>query len=101
MKILNSYKAWRCKRLARLGRFMVTLYWEAEYNPNDIIEIRGNFTNPPWTVSCKMTYNKFFKAYSTTVCMIVNSQFKYLVNGKYHTAKQYPIVRVLLLVLVG
>jgi len=79
---------------------MVTLYWESEYDPNDIVEVHGNFTNPPWTVGYRMIYNNFFKSYSTTVCMIVNSQFKYLVNGKYMTSLHYPKVRVLIICII-
>jgi len=79
---------------------MVTLYWESEYDPNDIVEVRGNFTNPPWTVGYRMTYDNFFKSYSTTVCMIVNSQFKYLINGKYMTSLHYPKVWVLIICII-
>lgn len=68
---------------------MVTLYWESDFKAADVIEVHGNFTNPPWTVGHRMVYSSFFRAYSATVCMIVNSHFKFLVNGKYMISNKY------------
>ena len=75
---------------------MVTLYWPKKYKTQTTVEVYGSFTNPPWTVYCKMKYNDFFKAYTTTVCMPIGTQFKFVVNKKHKVSKQYPIVYVLL-----
>jgi len=77
-----------------MGRFIVTLYWQKKYNPKNIIQVYGSFTNPPWTVFHNMTYDPFFDAYALTIVMPVGTQFKFVDNGVHKVSTDYPIVLV-------
>lgn len=90
--IANAVKKWLLKTQAKSGVYLADIYFEADYDIAQTIQIVGEFTQPAWSLKLTMKYSFFHRAFHAQVKIYEGCQFKFIVDGTFICCPRYPLV---------
>lgn len=95
-QILNSQRIisravnrWRLRKLAKMNKYIVDIFYEADPDIANEVYLVGEFSNPQWKEPVLMNYSYFFRAFRAKVTMHEDCQFKFIVDGTFVCCPKY------------
>lgn len=95
-QILNSQRIisravnrWRLRKLAKMNKYVVDIFYEADPDIANEVHLVGEFSDPSWRRPILMNYSYFFKAFRAKVTMHEDCQFKFIVDGTFVCCPKY------------
>ena len=92
MKIAKAFKKYSLRKKAKIGLFLVTIYWSFAKSPKSSLSLAGEFTLNKWKEVKRMKYDLKFKAHRVNVYLKEGDQFKFIENGNYVASLEYDLI---------
>ena len=79
------------RKQSKLKRFVADIYFEADHDIAENVQIVGEFSNPKWLIKIPMKYSFFHKAFKAKINIQDNCQFKFIIDGNFIWWSSYPM----------